>query len=309
MQKLILHDSANNDIHVYLYEPAEKPYKGIVHIIHGASEHFARYGLFAEFLNQNGYAVIGADLLGHGLSTPTTDYVHFADHNGGELAFESVTLVKDYIAQNFAGLPAYLLGHSMGSFLARLTILRYPDFYKKAVISGTAYMPKFMMGAASLLGSLIRAFKGPRAISPLMNQMGMEAFNPKMVKDGLIPKDGLPEQWLTKNVEIQQYYHDSPMCGQPFTVAAYCDLTGWLKVINNYANIKKGNLDMPLFFFSGALDPVSNYGKEVEKLVSDFMRAGYKSVVLKLFANDRHEVLNELDNQTAYHDVLDFFNK
>lgn len=309
MQKMILHDSANNDIHVYLYEPAEKPFKGIVHIIHGASEHFARYGLFAEFLTQNGYAVIGADLLGHGLSTPTNDYVHFADHHGSELAFESVTLVKDYIAKNYADLPAFLLGHSMGSFLARLTILRYPDFYRKTVISGTAYTSKILMGAASAIGSILCSLKGPRTISPLMNKLGLESYNAKMIKDGLIPKDGLAEQWLTKNVEIQQYYHDSPMCGQPFTVSAYYDLSCWLKIVNRYSNIKKGNLDMPLYFMSGAKDPVSNYGKEVEKLVSDFMRAGYKSVVLKLYAGDRHEVLNELDNQTAYHDILDFLNK
>lgn len=306
---MILHDSAKNDIHIYLYEPAEKPYKGVVHIIHGASEHFARYGLFAEFLNNNGYAVIGSDLLGHGLSTPTNDYVHFADKNGADLAFESVTLVMDLIKKTFPDLPVFLLGHSMGSFLARLTLLCYPDFYQKAVLSGTAYMAKPLMFAAGILGSLIRLFRGPRAISPLMNKMGMEAFFPKMVKDDLVDKTGLVEQWLTKNVEIQQYYHDSPMCGQPFTVSAYCDLTSWLKVINNLKNIKKGNKDIPLYFFSGALDPVSNYGKEVTRLVDDFMRVGYKSVVMKLYPNDRHEVLNELDNQAAYHDVLDFLNK
>jgi alpha-beta hydrolase superfamily lysophospholipase len=306
---MILHDSAKNDIHIYLYEPAEKPYKGIVHIIHGASEHLARYGLFAEFLNQNGYAVIGSDLLGHGLSTPTNDYVHFADKNGADLAFESVTLVMDLIKKTFPDLPVFLLGHSMGSFLARLVLLRYPNFYQKAVLSGTAYMAKPLMAAAGLLSGIIRLFRGPRAISPLMNKMGMEAFFPKMVKDGLVDKNGLVEQWLTKNVEIQKYYHDSPMCGQPFTVSAYGDLMSWLKVINNLNNIKKGNKETPLFFFSGAVDPVSNYGKEVRQLADDFMRVGYKSVVLKLYPNDRHEVLNELDNRTAYQDVLDFFNK
>ncbi len=309
MQNLILHDSANNDIHIYLYEPAQKPFKGIVHIIHGASEHFTRYGLFAEFLNKNGFAVIGADLLGHGLSTPTNDYVHFADQNGAELTFESVTLVKDYIAKNYPDLPVFLFGHSMGSFLARMVLLRHPDFYKKAVISGTGYMSKLLMGAALILGTVIRFFRGPRHISPLMNKVGLESYNAKMVRDGLIPKEGLPEQWLTRNLDIQQYYHDSPMCGQPFTVTAYVDTIQWLKFINKYSNIKKGNLETPLFFISGALDPVSNYGKEVEKLVSDFRRAGYKSVVLKLFADDRHEVLNELDNQNAYQEIVGFLDK
>ena len=53
MKKIILKDYLQNPIHVYIYEP-ESEIKGIVHVIHGASEHFARYGLFAEFLNKQG---------------------------------------------------------------------------------------------------------------------------------------------------------------------------------------------------------------------------------------------------------------
>jgi len=309
MQKMILHDSAKNDIHVYVYEPAKKPYKGVVHIIHGASEHFARYGLFAEFLSKNGLVAVGCDFLGHGLSSPTNDYVHFADENGSELALESITIVKDLIAKTFSGLPFYILGHSMGSFITRLMILRYPDFYKKAVISGTGYMSKFMMGMGSALCGAICALRGPRHISKIANKTGLEAYPAKMRKDGLIAPGDLDEGWLTKNVEIQKYYHDSPMCGQPFTVGAYRDLISWLKVINNLNNIKKGPLAMPLYFMSGAVDPVSNYGKEVVRLVDDFRRVGYQHVTLKLYANDRHEVLNELDNQVAYNDILEFLNK
>lgn len=309
MQKTILQDSAKNDIHVYVYEPATKPYKGVVQIIHGASEHFARYGLFADFLNKQGYVAIGSDLLGHGLSTNTNDYVHYADKNGAELALESVTLVKDYIAKTYPKLPVYLLGHSMGSFLCRLMIIRYPDFYKKAVISGTAHRPLGFLGLAIFICDVITVFKGPKHISKLVNGMAIDSCPARLRKDGIISQDGLQEEWLTKNTEIQKYYHDSPMCGQPFTVSANKAMSTWMKFVCNPKNIQKGNLNMPLYLMSGSVDPVSNYGKEVKDLFALYQKLGYKDVTMKLYENDRHEVLNELDNQIAYQDILAFLKK
>ncbi|HAQ56948.1 MAG TPA: hypothetical protein DCR44_06090 [Acholeplasmatales bacterium] len=88
MQKLIVKNTAGNDIHIYVYDQAVAPVKGVVHLIHGVAEHIARYGLFAEYLNKNGYIAIGCDFLGHGLSTDTNAYVHYADKHGDELAYE-----------------------------------------------------------------------------------------------------------------------------------------------------------------------------------------------------------------------------
>ncbi|MDD3126181.1 MAG: alpha/beta hydrolase [Candidatus Izemoplasmatales bacterium] len=307
MNKMILHDSAKNNIHVYLYEPTSKPYKGVVQIIHGASEHFARYGLFAEFLTTNGYAVIGSDILGHGLSTTTNDYVHFADKNGADLAFESVTMVKDTIAAMFPGIPVFLLGHSMGSFLARKMIIMFPNFYQKAVISGTTFTPKMTTSMGMMLCNIIKAFYGPKHISPMIQKMAIDSCPAKLRKDGIIKDRDV--EWLTKNVDIQNYYHDSLMCGQPFTVSANCDMFSWMAFDDKLDNIRLGNKEMPLYFMSGANDPLSNYGVQVTKLVHIFQNMGYKNITFKLYENDRHEVLNELDNQVAYQDILAFFKK
>ncbi|MCK7486033.1 MAG: alpha/beta hydrolase [Bacillus subtilis] len=84
MEKLIVKNSAGNDIHVYVYDQVVAPVKGVVHLIHGVAEHVARYGLFAAFLNKNGYIAVGCDFLGHGLSTDTNAYVHYADKHGDE---------------------------------------------------------------------------------------------------------------------------------------------------------------------------------------------------------------------------------
>lgn len=305
VRKVVLNDSMNNPIHIYVYEPTEK-IKGVVQIIHGASEHFARYGVFAEYLTQNGYVVVGCDILGHGLSTTTNDYVHFADKNGDSLAFESLILVKEYIEEHYSKKNIYVLGHSMGSFLARKMILEYPDFYRKAIISGTTIVPAPVTFFGILLTGIIALFKGPKYVSPFVQNMAIDANPHKMQKDGII--GDFQEAWLTKDESIQQYYHHSPMCGQPFTVKANQDMFKWMAFVNNKKNILKGRKNMPLFFVSGANDPLSNYGATIKTLYELYLKCGYTDVAYKLYENDRHEILNELDKESVYSDLLQFLN-
>ncbi|MFH0992939.1 MAG: alpha/beta hydrolase [bacterium] len=307
MEKKVFNNSLGNPIHVYVYEPATQPFKAVVHLIHGASEHFARYGLFAEYLNQHGYVAVGCDFLGHGLSTDTNDYVHFADKKGDVIALESLTIVQDFIKSRYPELPVYVLGHSMGSFLARLQILQKPEFYAKAVISGTTTMPIATTKMGMLLCNVISFFKGPKFVSKMVQKMAIDACPAKMRKDGIIKDRDV--EWLTKNVDIQNYYVNSPMCGQPFTVAANRDMFKWIAYIDTIKNIANGNKSMPLFFISGAKDSLSNYGEGVKKLVAVFQENGYANVTMKLYENDRHEVLNELDNKQVYADVLAFLEK
>ncbi len=307
MEKNVFNNSLGNPIHVYLYEPTVQPFKGVVHLIHGASEHFARYGLFAEYLNQNGYVAVGCDFLGHGLSTDTNDYVHYADKHGDVIALESLTIVQDFIKSRYPELPVDVLGHSMGSFLARLMILKKPEFYRKAVISGTTTMPVATTKMGMFLCNVIGFFKGPKYVSKMVQKMAIDACPAKMRKDGIIKDRDV--EWLTKNVDIQNYYFNSPMCGQPFTVAANRDMFKWIAFIDTAKNIAKGDKSMPLFFISGANDSLSNYGEGVKKLVALFQQLGYADVTMKLYENDRHEVLNELDNAKVYADVLAFLNK
>ena len=264
MKKIILKDYKQNSIHVYIYEP-KKEILGVVQIIHGASEHFARYGVFAEFLNKKGYLVIGCDILGHGLSTNTLEYVHFDDKDGDILAYESILLVKEYIEKTYPDVDTFVLGHSMGSFIARKLLIDFPGFYKKAVISGTACVPKITVIGGLFITGLIKMFKGPKYVSALIQNMAIDSNPNRMKKDGIIDTAG--EQWLTRDKKIQQYYKNSNMCGQPFTVTANLDLFKWIKFV---------------------------------------IDSGFNAVQMKLYKDCRHEVLNELNKDEVYSDIFNF---
>jgi len=306
VKQFSLKDYQGNSIHVYEYKP-EKEVKAVVQIIHGASEHFARYGMFSEFLAKEGYLVIGCDIIGHGLSTDNYDYVHFADKNGDLLAYESVVLVKEYIEKNYPENDYYILGHSMGSFLARKLIIDFPNFYKKAVLSGTAYPPKMLIASGTFLTKVVKFFKGPKYVSKLIQDMAIDSNQKKMRKDKII--SGINEEWLTRDEIIQQYYHNSKMCGQPFTVSANLDMFAWIKFVCNTKNLESGNFDLPHMFISGGHDALSNYGEQIKILVNKMKTIGYKDVNFKIYPEARHEVLNELNKEEVYQDVLSFFNK
>ena len=306
MEKLVRKDSHGNSIHLYVYKPKTTA-KAVVQIIHGAAEHFARYGLFAEFLTQNGYAVVGCDILGHGLSTDTYDYVHFGDRDGDKIAFESLLLTKDYIVKTFPKAHVYLLGHSMGSFLSPLLVRTVPDFYKKVVFSGATIASGFMINVGIVLARLIRIFKGPKHVSPLLQTMLIDSSHTRMRKDKLI--SGINEEWLTKDKTIQDYYHNSQMCGQPFTVSANLALLTWLKDANSHKNLLKLPKGLPILFISGMCDPLSNYGAGIRATHAFLQKSGFTDVSMILYESDRHEVLNETDREKVYQDVLNFFEK
>ncbi|MGE4572270.1 MAG: alpha/beta fold hydrolase [Candidatus Izemoplasmatales bacterium] len=303
MKQFVLNDSQNNDIHVYLYEAESNPI-GVLQIIHGASEHFARYGLFAQYLNSQGFIVVGHDILGHGLSTDNLNKVHFADKFGHKLAYESIVLVKDWVKENYHDLDHYVLGHSMGSFLARKLVLDYPNAYKKAVFSGSAMPAKPLLLMGKFLTSIISFFRGPQYVSKLIQNMSIDANQKKMRKDGIISGDN--EEWLSRDKDIQEYYKHSPMCGQPFTVQANKDMFQWIIESNDDKKIKKGNHYQPILLISGSHDALSNYGKQIQSLAEKMISFGYTNVQVKIYPKSRHEVLNELNKNEVYEDVKNF---
>ena len=62
--------------------------------------------------------------------------------------------------------------------------------------------------------------------------------------------------------------------------------------------------ELPVLFASGKDDPVGSMGKGVERSYEGYRKAGIRDVRIKLDENDRHEILNELDKDTVYHDLL-----
>ncbi len=107
-----------HNCHVSLWRPEGAP-RAVVQIVHGVAEHMGRYDHFARYLADHGFAVCGEDHLGHGKTVDDGKYGYFGRKDGWTLVTADVRRLRVLMGERFPGAPYFLLGHSMGSFLAR----------------------------------------------------------------------------------------------------------------------------------------------------------------------------------------------
>ncbi|MBE6992771.1 MAG: alpha/beta hydrolase [Ruminococcaceae bacterium] len=291
---LISSCSGLGDIRVRSWEPENEPV-GILQIAHGVAEHVERYDDFAVFLVEKGWKVVAGDHLGHGKSAPDTKG-WFGEKNGW---FNVVGDLKQIYDGNYVdGIPYFILGHSMGSFLLRTYLTVYPDArLSGAIISGTAWQPGGILKAGIAMCNIQKAIKGSDKVSEMINNMAFGAYNNKIEN----PKS--KNDWLSRREDIVAQYDEDPLCGFSMTVGLAKDMFSGIAFNQKAENLLKMNKDIPVFFIAGDMDPVGDYGKGVVTAKDAFVSAGMNSVDIKLYPDGRHEMLNETNYRDVYNDL------
>lgn len=290
-------DPYDNELHTMLWDLGRKKPKGVVQIIHGKSEHISRYKEFAEYLNSLGLVVIGNDHLGHGKSTDTHEYAHFADTMGFHKVYGGVQCVRDYIEDNYPGLPVIMFAHSMGSFIGRYAILYDYKRYDQAIFSGTGYFNKSKVKMAKLFANLLIKMKGPRHVSERFTRTTTDGAIKSMMKNGLINHR---KEWISHDREIQNHVVNCDMCGAPFTISAQRDIFEFIIETQDKKRIQESASSTAIYFISGELDALSDYGIAAKKLHNLYRNFGYSNVTYTILNGQRHEIINELDRENNY---------
>ena len=286
-------------IHYCKWSP-EGEIRGIVQIVHGIAEFVERYDDFANYLNTQGYLVVAEDHMGHGQSIGEDGVQGYFQGGWFAAVNDTMKLMKDTMAE-FPGVPYVLFGHSMGSFMARTILARYPDSgIAAAIICGTGWQPK------AALPLLIRAVEGickktgEKNPSEKLQNMVFGGYN-KRIENPRTPCD-----WLTRDEEIVDAYVEHPLCGFIPACGLLRDMMKGIYYIEQEKNLKNMKKHLPVFFIAGAEDPVGPYGKGVEQAVKEFKKAGMINVACKIYPDCRHEILNELNKQEVYEDVVNW---
>ena len=130
----------------------------ILQISHGMCEYIGRYDDFAGYMAQKGYVVCGNDHLGHGATSsgPNGTDGYFAEKDGRKFVLQDLHEMNRLAREAYPGRPVILLGHSMGSFFARLYAATYPETISGLVLSGTGG-PNPLAGVGLALTSLRRS--------------------------------------------------------------------------------------------------------------------------------------------------------
>lgn len=289
-------------IHSIFYEiviPSGEP-KAIVQISHGMCEYFGRYRDFAEFLADNGFIVCGNDHLGHGSSVESDDELgYFSENDGWQNAVKDLHSLTKLMKRRYRGLPYFLFGHSMGSFLARAYAFNYADELTAAVFCGTSGGVVGIDGLIDVVNA-VRRTHGEMYRSDRIHQLAFGTYN-RRVENSTSEHD-----WISRDKETIEKYAGDKKCTFNFTVNGYRNLLGVLQYVSSkkwYDGYKK---TLPTYIISGDGDPVGSYGKGPYKVFS-LLSKRKNDVRLRLYSGARHELLNELNRQEVYSDLLAFF--
>ena len=290
--------TGKNKIHARMCVPDAEP-RAIVQIIHGIAEYIDRYDEFMSFLADNGIIAVGTDHLGHGKSIESEEQTgFFAYDNGWDYVVRDEEVLRLAMHENYPELPIIVFGHSMGSFMARTLLIRYPDAFNAAIISGTGNQGAALVNGGLIMGNLVTGLKGAHHYSKFLNNLAFGSYN-KIYDNPKTEYD-----WLSRDEANVQKYIDDPLCGFIPSCSLFRDMMTGVKFITNKKNLTAMNKDMPVYFMSGDMDPVGECGKGVQKAYNNFLEAGMTDVSIKLYPGGRHEMLNEINKDEVYTDIL-----
>ncbi len=272
----------------------------VIHISHGMAEHIHRYQVIAERLLAEGYKVIAHDHRGHGQSIASPEEEgHYADEDGWHKTVEDIATVHDFVrSQCGADTPIILLGHSMGSFIATQYARLHGDTLSALVLSGSNLPQPGLMGAAKLIAKIERWRQGPRGKSKVIDRLSFGAFN-KNFEPARTDFD-----WLSREPKEVDLYVQDPLCGFLCSNQTWIDFLGGLMALGQPEAFNAIPASLPIYLFSGRLDPVSADTDGVSKLFKRLQDTGHERVSLKLYEQGRHEMLNEINRAEVLSDLV-----
>ena len=278
-------------LYTYIFDQVQNP-KAAILIVHGMQEHAGRYIDFARFLNKNGYIVFANDLRGHGHTAIDKKYGYGEKDIYKETVQDEIILIQKI--KEAYNLPVYVFGHSYGSMLSQ-AIIQNTDLVEKCVLCGTANGSSGIMKAGGGFASFMSLFKGETSPGGMIENMCVKGYGKKFENGN----------WLSRDEEVFKRYQEDEFCGGSFPFSFYKSMLSNMKKINKGIT-KIGN--KKIFIIAGSEDPVGSKGKQIKSLNKLYLKNNINSRY-KIYSECRHELLNEVNREEVYQDVVDFYNE
>lgn len=308
-------------LHYITWEPAAAP-RAVLQLVHGMEEYIDRYDILARELTDRGFAVIGHDHLGHGLSgrqiaegerclDTLSQRGYFTDRrDGADVVIDDIHLLHQETERLWPGIPHFIMGHSMGSFFLHRYLALHPEAVAGAIICGTGWYNALLTGSALLATRLVGLCCGWHCRSKfLQNLTSPHARAFREEGEGA---------WLSRDPENVRRFKDDPLCGFGFTAGGYRVMyTNLLRVSleRDYERLRVGKAPagtatttsnpaarafagFPILVVSGADDSVGGT-RAVKKVAAQYRALGFPDVTEYIVPGDRHEVILEPDGPTV----------
>jgi len=289
--------SDGTGLHTHRWLP-EGPPRAVVQVAHGMAEHSARYARLAEALTAAGFAVYASDHRGHGSTASAADHGYFADHDGWDTVVADLRAVTDFAREENPGLPVFLVGASMGSFISRSYVIENSRDLAGLVLVGTSGDPGLLGRGGLLLARAEARVRGRRHVAPMLDSLSFGKFN------AAFKPNRTDFDWLSRDeAEVDKYVAD-PLCGRTFTAGFFVDMVGGLLKVNDRRQVARVRRDLPVLIVSGGRCQVGAEGEGPREVTEQYESAGLVDVTCRLYPEARHELFNETNRDEVTADVV-----
>ena len=276
-----------------IWQP-EQDVNAVLQITHGMTEHMGRYESLAADLCRHGIAVAGFDLRGHGKNPGDSEIASFGE-GGWAASIEDMRLFYTELQNRFPGVPHYMLGFSLGSFLLREYLTKYPSEGELAgaIIAGTGHQPGWLL---SIMMAIVKGeFKkaGFDGTTDLIKQLSFGTYNQKF-KPNRTEAD-----WLCSDANALDNYLADPLVRKNISAGLFWELLGSMKRSGSAFEYDGWDTSLPILLLSGQDDPVGDGGKGVRAIYNRMKKTGMENVTLNLLSDARHDIFHEEANGTA----------
>lgn len=173
----------------------DQPVRGVIVLVHGLGEHCGRYGHVAEMLNQHGYAVIASDHAGHGQTGGKRGHV-----DSYECFFEELDTLLNRSRENYANLPLFLYGHSLGGSIVLAYLLKRKPAITGAIVTSPGIKLVSDPGVMLVFGKILNRLVPSTALNNGLDVQGLSK-DPQIIE--AYKNDPLVHPWISARLAIQ----------------------------------------------------------------------------------------------------------
>lgn len=288
------------DIPVYINVPIDVAPVGIIHFVHGMMEDIGDYEEMARYCTDRGYLMIRQEIPGHGEAAVDGKLGYMGKSPSGwnraVRAIYQTSLLPD-IKKDYPGLPYFLVGFSIGSFLVRQALIDIPEL-KDCGLTGVCLIGAGNKSAVelkiakSIAKSRMKKF-GEDNISGVVVDLMLDNYNKKF-KDS-----GFSSRWLFDSIVKQKNFDPK---GYTATPELFYDFVINMLYVRDKVGILK---DFPLLLMSGSEDPVTG---NMKTLVKTFKKLGCQNITDKTFLGKRHHILRDVGAEKVYERLINWCN-
>jgi alpha-beta hydrolase superfamily lysophospholipase len=250
----------------------DAPAKAAVVISHGLAEHIHRYEHVAAYFVERGYAVYGPDHRGHGKSEGLRTYFDSFDQPVDDLKRFVDTLKPQYPKM-------FLYGHSMGSLISLLYVLKYPNDFAALVVTGATLdvessAPALLVMIGKLLDKII----------PKVNFLALDSST------------------VSRDPAVVDKYNNDPLVDRkPTRVHMATGISGNSTMLKG----RIGEIKLPILIMHGSMDRLTPPSG------SKVLHSGVGSAdkTLKVYEGLYHEIHNEPEQKEVLKEVADWLDK